>query len=451
MQKSIFIFLALLIFSIMSCSKNINFQYKVNKDLFEEISKNEKIDFPETRFAVLSDLHYYNKTLGTTGTEFRKYLENDRKLLVENEEILSSAVDSIVREKCDFVIVSGDITKDGEKINHEKVKEYLKKIKDSGKKVLVINGNHDILNGDSFKYTETGKEKVETIDGKDFPEIYADFGYNDAVEKDPDSLSYVAEPVKGLWVLALDSCLWRKNKPDHHPVTGGKFKNETLLWIENILIKAVKQKKAVIGFMHHGILEHYKYNKRYYRNYVVLDDEQISQMFAFYGLHFVFTGHYHAQSVAYKKFDKSYIFDIETGSMVTSPCPFRIIEINKNQKMKIDSFFVTTIPSHPSDFKEYAKKTALKGTEVLVKNIFKKIRIKGKDADFLSPQIASAYVAHLAGDAKPPVKVLKTDEAGFLSFIVISAQKDLIEGWWNGVPPHKDNFLTIDIKTGTVE
>ena len=42
--------------------------------------------FGEIQFAVFSDPHYYDSSLGTTGSAFEDYLMQDRKLLRESDD-----------------------------------------------------------------------------------------------------------------------------------------------------------------------------------------------------------------------------------------------------------------------------------------------------------------------------------------------------------------------------
>ena len=66
------------------------------------------------RFAVFSDPHLYDATnLGSSGTALEAYLASDRKMLVQSEEILDAALADLKGEGLDFVLVSGDLTKDG--------------------------------------------------------------------------------------------------------------------------------------------------------------------------------------------------------------------------------------------------------------------------------------------------------------------------------------------------
>ncbi len=75
--------------------------------------------YPHTRFIVISDLHFYDTSLGTEGKAFQDYLDADRKLLVLSDEIIGTAMEKIAKEEADFVLVAGDLTKDGERICHQ--------------------------------------------------------------------------------------------------------------------------------------------------------------------------------------------------------------------------------------------------------------------------------------------------------------------------------------------
>ncbi|OHD08449.1 MAG: hypothetical protein A2086_00730 [Spirochaetes bacterium GWD1_27_9] len=406
----------------------------------------ENRKFPQLKFIVLSDIHYYDKSLGIEGTAFEEYLAGDRKTLIESEEITDKVIENILSSDASFVIICGDMTKDGEKINHQKLSEKLKLITDSGKKVFVINGNHDILNGHSFKYNGDNKERVENVNREDFIKIYNEFGYSSAIEVDPISLSYVTEPVAGVWLLAIDSSMWYKNKLDKEPITDGELRAETLKWIENILIKAKSQNKTLIGMMHHGLLEHYKSNNKYYGQYILNNNEKIAKIFTKYGLNFIFTGHFHAQDITLKKINKDdTIFDIETGSLVSYPNPYRIVSITKNNKMKIESKFISSIKNYP-DFSSYSKDFIRNGTIKTVNKKLKRLGLTDNEIDIVSFQIADAYISHLVGDEISPKKLIDTNGVGLWGRILLNFQKDLVEGWYNDLPPH-DNFITIDLNS----
>ncbi|MBA3010270.1 MAG: metallophosphoesterase [Proteobacteria bacterium] len=409
--------------------------------------------YPDTRFIVISDLHFYDTDLGAKGKAFQKYLDQDRKLLVLSDEIIGTAIKKIALDPADFVLVAGDLTKDGEKICHQGVARHLQALRKSGKQIFVVPGNHDINNPDSVRFAGDITEPVPSIGPAAFEQIYQDLGYGAAIARDPDSLSYVAEPVKGLRLLALDSNRYKENQPNHHPIIGGAFSDQTLEWIQTQLIAAQKENKAVIVLMHHGIMEHYPANEKFYEDYLVADREKVASLFARYKVTLVFTGHFHAQDVTRERTEDGDIFDIETGSMVTAPCPYRVVALGKNTggntSAVISSRFITAIPSLGEGFADYAATYVFEGTKKMANTALGKYKVSKEQQALINSQVASAYSAHLKGDETKPDTAIDTTGFGYWLRFVAWIQEDLIDGWWTDLAP-RDNNLVIDLATGKV-
>jgi len=423
------------------------FQYQ--KDSKIRALHDEKPVYPSAKFIVLSDTHFYDTSLGDSGKAFQNVLTHDRKLLLESQEIMEEAVRQISKETADFLIICGDLTKDGEVVNHLGMQKVLTRIAQSGLKVYVIPGNHDVANGNAARFKEHEKIPVESVSGQAFSEIYRDFGYGQALYRDLDSLSYVAEPVPGLWILALDSCRWKENEPGRPSVAGGAFSPETLRWMEDVLIQAKKSKKAVIGWMHHGILEHYPGNENYFPMYVVQDHAAISRMLVQYGVSLMFTGHFHAQDITVKQFNDpdGALFDIETGSLITYPSPYRVVHIQDDQRVLIKSRFISSIPSYPDNFPEFSKNFLFNNTLKITDRTLEKDWMSDPDREKVAPSVVTAYAAHLRGAEKKPKSFMETEGLGLWGRIIIWVRKDLIEGWWTDLPP-ADNSVEINLMTG---
>jgi 3',5'-cyclic AMP phosphodiesterase CpdA len=405
-----------------------------------------RCDYPATRFAVFSDPHLYPRSLGTSGSAFQDYLDQDRKLLGDSEALLDAMVDRIGALEVDFVLVCGDLTKDGERIAHQMAAEKLRRLADGGKPVFVVPGNHDIANAEALRYEGDHTVAVPTVSASEFTGIYAPFGYGAALERDPDSLSYLAEPVPGLWLLALDSCRWREQGERGDPITGGRIYPSTRDWMEKVLIRAKREGKAVIAAMHHGVVEHYPHNEKFYGQYLVDDFAYLGDMLSAHGVQMVFTGHFHAQDVTARTFEdpRRTLHDIETGSTVTAPCPYRVVTIGADQQATVQSRFITAIPGHEKDFGAFSADYVYRGAIRLADHALGKYKVPAADWPQLSPQIARAYVTHLAGDEARPAVVLQAADAGWWTRVVMWFQKDLIEGWYTDLPP-ADNDLVIDL------
>jgi len=436
-----------LVITSSSCGKTSAMEYEKDPGVRELLGITP--DYPAVRFAVFSDTHYHDASLGSSGAAYTNYLKTDSKLLHLSGEILETGLAKISAEKPEFIIIPGDLTKDGERINHERFRDRLGALAKRVPKIYVIPGNHDINNGMACRYNGDATEPVDSVSPEEFAKIYADYGYGGALAKDETSLSYLVEPAAGLWIIALDSCIYRDNKPGKHPETDGEFSEATLKWIEAMLIRSKKEKKAVIAFTHHGVVEHYPHNEKYYGKFVINQFERVSDLFAAYGVKLVFTGHYHSQDITMKKMEEPgrFVYDIETGSFVTHPCPYRVISIEGDQKVRVESRFITSIASKKEGFEKYTYDYIYNGTLGMVEKALRKYRVSGKDIEAVAPDITRAYVAHLRGDEKRPDRPITADSLGLMGRVAMKFQGKLIEGWNTDLPP-ADNSIVIDLKTG---
>jgi 3',5'-cyclic AMP phosphodiesterase CpdA len=440
-----------LIASLAGCAPRQGFIFQPDKSLSVVLEKAPA--YPEAAMVVMSDLHLYDTSLGTTGKAFEAYITADRKLLRESSELLDTAVSAIKELKANIVLVPGDLTKDGEKSSHELAASYLAQLKASGKKVFVVPGNHDVKNGVSYRYVGDAAERVPNITAEQFTQIYADYGYRDALQRDPDSLSYVAELQPGLWLLGLDSCRWKENVEDKKRITDGKFSPQTLGWIEKVLGQAARDNKAVIVMMHHNVMEHYNGEEKNYGEYIVDDAPEVSRMLAAYNVRLVFTGHHHAQDITVKKWDDTnkFVFDIETGSFVTYPCPYRVIDISTDQQALIKAGFVTAIKSHPQDFPAFGKKYLRDGIAgIATATLIGTYKVDRTEAENIGNEVAAAMTAHYAGDEKlaPGQQPITWSGLSPLGWVVMQMRQDLLIGLWNDLPP-ADNNITLNLKDGS--
>jgi len=426
----------ILFLSVSSCRKNG--------------SDNEIV--PETtKFMVISDIHYFDPSLFTVPVNayFQGYLAADRKLIVESSAILQNVLASVKAEKPDFLLITGDLTKDGEKLDHQALATIFKTVSDQGTKVLVIPGNHDVNNPATYNYLQSAQSKIENVSATDFASIYTSCGYGNAVERDPNSLSYVSEPINGIWVMGIDACLYTPSG-----VTAGSISASTLNWIKSVIDKSKQQKKILLSMMHHGLIEHFAGQSTLFPEYVVSDWQNVSTTLADYGLTVVFTGHFHAQDIAKKTSGNGFVFDIETGSTVTSPCPYRIITLNTITKSlqissrKIEGVTFNTIPAG-STFQQYAKDYLSTGMKTISYYMLSTPPYSIPGASITALQLdrimANVFVAHYAGDEVPS----SSDNADIQTVkAMIPSLGTALQGVWTDLAP-SDNNVTINLTTGT--
>lgn len=393
---------------------------------------------------VFSDPHYFDPSLGTEGPAFEAYLDNDRKLLRESTELLEEAIDIALRSGAGIVLIPGDLTKDGTLLSHRGVARELHRLEAHGPDVLVVPGNHDVSNGEAFAYRGDSAVRVENLDPEGFARLYGPFGYDEAISRDSFSLSYLVEPVESLWILGLDACRYDLNDPRGHSHTGGSFRQETLAWLEQLLTSEEAAGKTIIAMMHHGVLEHYRGQKKYFGEYVVDDHRKVSRMLARLGVRVVFTGHYHANDITMKQFgDGSTMYDIQTGSLVTWPCPVRSVRL-EGDSMHIETRHISSIPSHGNGFPEYARSYVISGVSGIAEQTLLEMKLRPEDASRLSSQIGEAFAAHYYGDETPREPPIDLEGVNLKGRTIISFRKKLVRGLYNDLPP-ADNNLSIHL------
>jgi UDP-2,3-diacylglucosamine pyrophosphatase LpxH len=330
------------------------------------------------KLAVFSDSHYFAPEYVTKGPAFTNYLAHDRKLLMESDAILCKTIESVKNTDARIVLITGDLTKDGERLSHLQVAAYLKQLKDAGKQVFVVPGNHDINNPHAMKYDGGNIIPVERVTPDQFRRIYHDYGYGDAIAQDPNSLSYVAQPLPGLRIIAIDSCSYKNNLADGTPTTKSGLSAKRLDWIKTQLRQAKTRNIMVIGMMHHGLIPHFSLQKLLFSAYVIDNWDTTASEFADLGMKAVFTGHFHAQDIVEKQFIGNHkIYDIETGSLVTYPCPYRIINL-ANGKMKIRTETIRNInyDTRGMPFPQYAANFLAQGIKEMIPQFLGGLLIK---------------------------------------------------------------------------
>jgi hypothetical protein len=367
------------------------------------------------RFAVLSDAHFYDVKLGTSGSALDSYLAVDPKLLLLSEPILDATVADILTRNVRFVIISGDLTKDGEVLNHVRMTQYLQKLEQAGIEVYVVPGNHDINNADAVEYRGDTTKPVPSANPAVFRALYQRFGYGQALDHAPDSLSYVAEAAPGLWLLALDSAKWAESASADHPVVSGRLSPAMLTWALTKLQQAQLAGTKVMAFMHHGVNPHFLAEPQIFPDYLVDNWWSVGAQLAGAGLKVIFTGHYHSQDASAWTLDAlghpqpTPLYDIETGSLLTYPCAYRIGELNSAGQLQVESRRVTQIAANLNGltFQQYAEafERALLPYQVIVQLAYL-FGITVEQAHALIPQwvvdgVVDALVANMAGDEAP--------------------------------------------------
>lgn len=449
MKKLKFLVLILMIIVVASCKKD--FQAEDTSQATDDGYNTMKAKSLQLKIAVVSDVHYMSPSLlkngAANGAAFQAYLAADPKLLEYSDPILRKVISQLKREKPDIVLIPGDLTKDGEKVCHEAVAGMLQQLTDCGIKVFVIPGNHDINNPEARMYNGDNESKAPTIQASDFPKIYGNFGYKKAIYRDPNSLTYISQPYKGLWILGIDDCKYYDNT--NLAIVSGVIKPETMTWILGKMEEARQKNITVLSMMHHGIVEHYKGEQQLDYGYVTDNYIEDGPRLMAAGLKIMFTGHYHANDITMLGSEGSdVLYDIETGSLVTPPSPYRIITLTNNG-LDIKTRWVTSIncplPGGMS-FTEYSNaflSSHLDGYFAYYLNTYYgSLGVTPALAEFMAPQFRNAMMAHFAGDETILPGEQNADDviAG-----IAPPLGEVLQSLWHDLPT-ADNMYHINLK-----
>ena len=400
------------------------------------------------KLAVLSDIHLMDpQLLVKDGTAFENYINGDRKLLKESPEILDSITARVLHEHPQVVFICGDLTKDGELASHKLLRQrYIAQLLRKGIKVFVVPGNHDINNPHAVIYNDDSTKRTATVSPSQFASIYKDCGYGAALARDTASLSYVAQITPTLRLLALDACRYEDN--DYNKdlcVTSGRLKPATIDFIRRQVAQAKRDGCRVIAMMHHGVVPHFSLEGKVLSEYLVNDYEQVGQLLDSLGVRVIFTGHLHSQDAA----RSGNITDVETGSTVSYPHPYRIITVS-DKEMNIHTNHLPQIASLAKQgisMTEKSKHFAVLSVEKMAAEYLPK-GTPATAVKAIGDMLGQAYIIDLYGDEHPDAAFLQTkqrvvDAIGLMAPDKAQLVDAIATSLTTDVPP-ADNDLVIE-------
>ncbi|MDP4224549.1 MAG: metallophosphoesterase [Bacteroidota bacterium] len=440
MKKLNYCLLAL-IFMVASCAKDQLFN---PPETLPGNSSPYNLIFPQIRIAVVSDIHYMDPSIAPDDPEnnqdWQTYVSHDRKIFELSDPIFRNVVADLINEKPDIQLIQGDLAKEGELVCQETVKSFLQQLENAGIKVFVVPGNNDIGNTDAMTYKTDPPSSVPSISADDFATIYSDFGYSEAIYRDPASLSYICQPYKGLWILGIDGV-----KRSASGVSGA-INTLTLAWIQDKMVEANAKKIKVLAMMHYGILEHYTGQKNLEPLIKSSQANAIALMNA--GIRLIFTGHYHANDIVDFTNEGKTLTDIQTGSLVTPPFSYRMMTLDDNF-INIDSRRVTDVESESTGGMDFLTYCNIKITsrinsffmyyKAYVESIY---QIPDEQYSIAVPFFTNAYLAYFAGDEK-----ISREESRNLDVLAQSVPSalPLLNSLWTDLAP-ADNKIHIKLK-----
>lgn len=356
----------------------------------------------DQKLVVLSDPHVMApELLVSEGKAWTNYLKGQRKMIDYSARLFDEMVSRIKSNlHPDLVLITGDLTKDGEQLSHAYVKTKLDELRSEGIQVLVVPGNHDHDgNRNAVSYDGAGTAAVEVATNEWFAAQYADYGYGPSSEREASTLTYACEPIEGLVVIGIDSG------------RNGELSSATLEWVCDKARKASSEGKRVIAMMHHPLIPHVTHAETLVRTYVIKDFDTIRQALIEAGIKVIFTGHFHTSDIA-RDFNDSLtkeIYDVNTGSLISYPCDYREVTLSDDlSELRLTTSHITSLPNDDTFSSDYAKECLHSAVKQMVKEIAKAkvrkeagalgVKLMAKKINKVSTAAADAFIIHAEGN-----------------------------------------------------
>ncbi len=190
----------------------------------------------------------------------------------------------------------------------------------------------------------------------------------------PD-VSYVVEPIDGLWLMAIDGNVYIPKKTDSNPKDSKSYseastgynnvlsnKKHLIKWVEDISAQAKKQGKTLVAFSHFPMID---FNddasaeikellgpNKWQLNRVPV--EEVAQVFADAGLKIHFGGHMHINDTGVRTSPKgNTLVNIQTPSLAAYIPAYKLLTLKKDNVIDIQTITIDNVPRYDELFDLY--------------------------------------------------------------------------------------------------
>lgn len=279
----------------------------------------------KTSFWVISDTHLIADSLHDHGQAFSQMQKTSQgKDLYYQETALSAFVRMAQKKKPAAIIVTGDVTFNGERVSAEKFAEIFKPLEET--QLLVLPGNHDIYDGWAREF----RGKKQYYAGQISPRMWRNIfktSYKNAVSVDDKSLAYSVQLNPNYLLILADSNDYGKEESTTAPATAGFLGREQRRWIKAQLQYASENNLQVIFCMHHNL---YAHNPAVNKGYVVDDYRELRKLLAQYNVKLVFSGHIHAQNIMLPQ-DPCPATEVVTASFCSNDQGYGVVKVSPKE------------------------------------------------------------------------------------------------------------------------
>lgn len=274
---------------------------------------------------IISDTHLITSDLHDNGIAFDKMRQTSVGKDLDYQEIaLKNFVKMANEKKPTAIVVTGDVTFNGELESAKKFAQIFSLLKDT--KLLVVPGNHDIYDGWAREFRGEKQFYTPEISPENWKKIF-NSSYNCATHQDQNSLAYSVQLNPNYYLIMLDSNYYGNREAKGAPLTQGAIGDKQLAWLEQELIFSQKKDLKPILFMHHNL---YAHNPAVNKNFVLDDAIKLRQLCEKYNVKLAFSGHIHAQNIMSPK-GNTPTTEVVTGSFCTNDQPYGVLQLSTNE------------------------------------------------------------------------------------------------------------------------
>ncbi|SEW44122.1 Calcineurin-like phosphoesterase [Chryseobacterium wanjuense] len=429
MNKGIFSFL-LLIFSLFSAQKPVQIAFLSDvhfQDLYGSFSDNDFKGIINPKTGKPTILRTMDSQLHST------------RIFNENYFAFLKALDDIAAKGIKIVAMPGDFSDDGQAYNlrglHKILEKYHKKY---GIDFYLTTGNHDpvgpfrqdagkddFLGQDGNPLGIYSKENIGKIKNKIITKDIAESGYLEILDELKDfgfypkkenlfwstpfdsnsfknysyekalqnadysrrmyevvkgfsvpDLSYVVEPVKGVWMIAIDGNTYIPKNINENPNNASNYKGASIgynnvltnkkhliEWVKKITQEAKINGKTIIAFTHYPMIDFNDGATQEIKNVLGekkwqmerVPEEEVAKAFAEAGLQIHFAGHMHINDTGIRKFGDKMLLNVQVPSLAAYLPAYKVLTIKSPNKMEVQTEVLNDVPNFDELFSLYEK------------------------------------------------------------------------------------------------
>ncbi|SHG64396.1 Calcineurin-like phosphoesterase [Chryseobacterium arachidis] len=191
----------------------------------------------------------------------------------------------------------------------------------------------------------------------------------------PD-LSYVVEPVKDVWIIAIDGNTYIPKNLNGNPNNPANYKGASLGynnvlshkkhlidWVKKITKEAKLNGKTVIAFTHYPMIDFNDGATSEIKNLLGekkwqlerVPDEEVAKAFADAGLQIHFAGHMHINDTGIRTFGDKMLVNIQVPSLAAYLPAYKVLTIKSPDQMEVRTEVLQDVPGFDELFPLYEK------------------------------------------------------------------------------------------------